>query len=272
MRVMVIVKATDESEADRLPDAKTFAAMEVFNDQLVKAGLWLAGEGLRSSRKGARVRFTSDAREVVAGPFSPTKELIAGYWLWKVNSLAEAIEWAKKCPNPTPGGDFALEVRQLVELDDFAPLDPTGELRKKDLELRALLSQRAAHDAVQELEANLSWSERLADRVASINGSWQFIIGLCAVSLLWSLVNALVPRPFDAYPFVFFNLLLALLVALQGPLIVMSQNRQAEKERLQAAADFQVNRKNEVMIETLLREVTDLRRETSEQKARSATP
>src|SRR5947209_3883891 len=149
-----------------------------------------------------------------------------------------------------------------------AVLSVLSELGNRLRDTNALLSQRAARDAVKELEENLSWAERLADKVATINGSWQFIIFLCAVTLLWGVANAFLPRPFDAYPYVFFNLVLALLVALQGPLIVMSQNRQAEKERLQAATDFQVNLKNEVMIETLVRELADFRRETSERFAR----
>ena len=126
-----------------------------------------------------------------------------------------------------------------------------------------LLSSHAAKDAVRELSENLSWAERLADRVAGLNGSWTFILFLVGLSIAWSLANALLARPFDGYPYVFFNLLLGLLVALQGPLIVMSQNRQAAADRAQAASDFKVNLKNELGIESLLREVALLRHDTS---------
>ena len=163
----------------------------------------------------------------------------------------------------------------LLELsrDDFiaglvrsptAVLSMLSEMANRLRDTNQLLSQRAAKDVVKEMEASLSWPQRLADRVAAINGSWAFILFLCAVSVVWSAVNAVMQRAFDAYPYVFFNLVLALLVALQGPLIVMSQNRQAEKERAQAASDFQVNLKNEVNIELLVRHVSDFRRETTE--------
>ncbi len=167
----------------------------------------------------------------------------------------------------------------LLELsrDDFiaglvrapaAVMAVLSEMANRLRDTNNLLSQRAAKDAVKEMEDKLSWAERLADRVAEINGSWRFIIFLCFVSVLWSIANAFMPKPFDAYPYVFFNLVLALLVALQGPLIVMSQNRQAEKERAQAASDFQVNLKNEVNIETLVRQLSDFRRETGERLER----
>jgi uncharacterized membrane protein len=128
----------------------------------------------------------------------------------------------------------------------------------------ALLSARAAKNAVAEVEANLTWRDRLADRVAALNGSWSFIVALIAVTALWTLVNTpAVEKPFDPYPYVFFNLVLAILVALQGPLIVMSQNRAALKDRKSAETDFQVNLKNEVNIETILRELGEFRAETN---------
>src|SRR5262249_25459429 len=136
----------------------------------------------------------------------------------------------------------------------------SGRLR----ETNALLSERAAKNAVQEVEKNLSWGERLADRVAELNGSWTFIVGLLAIAVGWMVINSPVfHRDFDPYPFVFFNLVLAILVSLQGPLIVMSQNRQSLKDRAQAETDFKVNLKNEVNIESLLRELGEFRAETN---------
>src|SRR5579864_9554195 len=118
MRFMVIVKASKESEAGVLPSKELLTEMGKFNEKLVKAGVMLAGEGLHSSSKGARVRFAKDKRIVTDGPFTETKELVAGYWIWKVNSLKEAIEWVKQCPNPT-GADGQIEIRQIMELEDF---------------------------------------------------------------------------------------------------------------------------------------------------------
>jgi len=131
-------------------------------------------------------------------------------------------------------------------------------------ETNTLLSERAAKNVVKEMEDNLSWSDRLADKVAELNGSWAFIIALLGLTVLWTVVNShgLLKDPFDVYPFVFFNLLLAILVALQGPLIVMSQNRQTLKDRAQAETDFKVNLKNELNIETILRELGEFRSET----------
>jgi uncharacterized membrane protein len=180
---------------------------------------------------------------------------------------------------PRSASAEAVAPTNLFELsrDDFiaglvksppAVLSVLSEMANRLRDTNQLLSQRAAKDAVKEMESRLTWSERLADRVAEINGSWRFILFLCAVTGLWALVNAFVIRPFDAYPYVFFNLVLALLVALQGPLIVMSQNRQAEKERAQAASDFQVNLKNEMNIETLVRQVAEFRRETNQRLER----
>lgn len=127
----------------------------------------------------------------------------------------------------------------------------------------ALLLQRAARNAFREVEENLSWGDKLADKVAELNGSWSFIIGLLLLTVTWTAANlrGVLGRPFDEYPYVFYNLVLAILVALQGPLIVMSQNRSALKERAQAETDFRVNLKNEVNIETLVREVRELRAE-----------
>ena len=118
MRCMVIVKANSDSEAGVMPSEDILAAMAEYNEQLVKAGIMLDGAGLKPSSQGARILFSGDKRTVVDGPFAETKELIAGYWVWQVNSWEEAIEWAKRCPNPH-GGESALEIRQLFELDDF---------------------------------------------------------------------------------------------------------------------------------------------------------
>jgi len=132
-------------------------------------------------------------------------------------------------------------------------------------ETNAMLSARAAKNAVEEIEKNLSWSDRLADKVAELNGSWAFILGLLGLTVLWSIVNSQKLRhdPFDPFPYVFFNLLLAILVGLQGPLIVMSQNRQSIKDRATAETDFKVNLKNELNIETILRELSEFRMETN---------
>lgn len=131
-------------------------------------------------------------------------------------------------------------------------------------ETNALLSARAAKNVVEEFEKNLGWADRLADRVAELNGSWAFILVLLGITAAWFVTNSsgIFERPFDAYPYVFFNLLLAILVSLQGPLIVMSQNRQTLKDRKQAETDFHVNLKNEVNIETMLRELAEMRAET----------
>jgi CRP/FNR family cyclic AMP-dependent transcriptional regulator len=138
-----------------------------------------------------------------------------------------------------------------------------AEMAERLRETNALLSQRAARDVVKEFEENLSWSQKLADKVAELNGSWAFILFLLVITLVWAAMNKLLPHPFDEYPFQFYNLALAILVSLQGPLIVMSQNRQSSKDRATAETDFRVNLKNEVGIETLLREVGALRAETN---------
>ena len=120
MRFMVMVKATKNSEAGILPSAELLAAMGKYNEELVKAGVMLAGEGLQASSKGARVRFSGSKRTVIDGPFTETKELVAGFWIWKCKDKAEAIEWAKRCPNPMPGEEAELEIRQVFEAEDFA--------------------------------------------------------------------------------------------------------------------------------------------------------
>ena len=118
MRVMVFVKATKDSETGKKPSKELLAEMGKFNEELVKAGVMLAGEGLHPSSKGARVRFSGPKRTVVDGPFAETKELVAGFWMWKVKSKEEAIEWVKRCPNPMPG-DSEIEIRQVFEAEDF---------------------------------------------------------------------------------------------------------------------------------------------------------
>jgi hypothetical protein len=135
MRVMVIVKADKDSEAGVIPNKELFTEMGKFNEELVKAGVMLAGEGLHASSKGARVKFSGKKRIVTDGPFAETKELIAGYWMWKVTSREEAIEWVKRCPNPT-GEEGEIEIRQVMEPEDFGP-EMTPELRAKERELRA---------------------------------------------------------------------------------------------------------------------------------------
>jgi uncharacterized membrane protein len=138
-----------------------------------------------------------------------------------------------------------------------------AEMAERLRETNAMLSQRAARDAIKEIEENLTWGQRLADKVAELNGSWAFILVLLLVTALWSGANKVLPHPFDEYPYQFYNLALAILVALQGPLIVMSQNRQSMKDRATAETDFRVNLKNEVGIETLIREVGAMRAETN---------
>ena len=141
MRFMVLVKATKDSEAGVLPDEKLLADMGNFNEELVKAGVMLAGEGLHPSSKGARVRFSGTTRTVIDGPFAETKELIAGYWLWQVRSKEEAIEWVKRSPNPFPGQESEIEIRQLYEAEDFGA-EFTPELRKQEERLREQLAAK----------------------------------------------------------------------------------------------------------------------------------
>src|ERR1700746_2022089 len=120
MRFMVIVKASKNSEAGVMPSEKLLAEMGKFNEELAKAGVLLSGEGLQASSKGARVRFSGKKRTVIDGPFAETKELVAGFWLWKCKSLQEAIDWVKRCPNPMPGEEAEIEIRQVFEEEDFA--------------------------------------------------------------------------------------------------------------------------------------------------------
>ena len=139
MRFMVIVKATRESEAGLPPDGRLLKDMMAFNEELVKAGIMLAGEGLHPSSKGARVKFAGTSRVVVDGPFAETKELIAGYWLWQVKSKEEAIEWVKRCPNPMPG-DSEIEIRQVFESPE---LTDNQDILNKEAELRAKSAKNA---------------------------------------------------------------------------------------------------------------------------------
>ena len=142
MKVMVIVKATAESEAGQMPSSELLGAMGDFNEQLVKAGVMLAGEGLHPSAKGKRVRFSGASRQVVDGPFAETKELIAGYWLWQVKSMDEAVEWVKRCPNPMPG-DSEIEIRPVFEAEDFGA-EFTPEQRAQEERLRAEMAKKGA--------------------------------------------------------------------------------------------------------------------------------
>lgn len=119
MRVMVMIKATKNSEAGVLPSEELLAEMGKFNEALVQAGILLAGDGLQPSRKGKRVRLAGGRRTIIDGPFAETKELLAGFWIWKVKSLEEALEWLQRCPDPMPGEDSEIEVRPLYEMDDF---------------------------------------------------------------------------------------------------------------------------------------------------------
>jgi hypothetical protein len=132
---MVIVKATKQSEQGVMPDEKLLAEMGKFNEELIKAGVMLAGEGLRPSSEGARVRFSGPKRTVVDGPFTETKELVAGFWLWQVKSMAEAIEWLKRCPNPSPG-ESEVEVRRVFEAADFGEALP-ADVRESEERFRA---------------------------------------------------------------------------------------------------------------------------------------
>jgi hypothetical protein len=142
MRFMVIVKADKNSEAGALPDMKLLADMGKFNEELTKAGVMLAGEGLQPSSKGARVRFSGGKKTVIDGPFAETKELIAGYWMWQVKSKQEAIEWVKRCPNPFPGAESEIEIRQVFEAEDFGA-EFTPELREQEERLRAKVAENA---------------------------------------------------------------------------------------------------------------------------------
>ena len=141
MRFMVIVKASKNSEAGVMPGQELLAAMGKFNEELAKAGVMLAGEGLQPSSKGARVRFSGSKRTVIDGPFTETKELVAGYWIWKCKSLDEAIDWVKRCPNPMPGEEAEIEIRQIFEAEDFG-VELTPELRAQEGRIRAGIEKR----------------------------------------------------------------------------------------------------------------------------------
>ena len=141
MRVMVIVKASPESEAGVMPSEQLLADMGRYNEELVKAGIMLAGEGLHPSAKGKRVRFSGSGRTVVDGPFAETKELIAGYWMWQVKSIEEAIEWVRRCPDPMPGEESEIEIRPVFEADDFGK-EFTPELRAQEERLRAEIGRQ----------------------------------------------------------------------------------------------------------------------------------
>src|SRR5215475_14121687 len=141
MRVMVIVKASQDSEAGKMPDERLLTEMGKFNKELVKAGVMQAGEGLQPTSKGVRVRFSGAQRSVVNGPFSEGKDLVAGFWIWKVGSLQEAIDWAKRCPNPRNGQDSELEIRPLFEVEDFGDA-ATPEVRDQERRLREQIAEQ----------------------------------------------------------------------------------------------------------------------------------
>ena len=140
MRVMVLIKADEDTEAGVMPSQQLLAEMGKYNEELVKAGVMLAGEGLHPSSKGKRVRFSGEKRTVIDGPFAETKELIAGFWLWQVKSMDEAIEWVKRCPNPT-GVESEIEIRPVFEAEDFGP-EFTPELREREERLRAQIAEK----------------------------------------------------------------------------------------------------------------------------------
>lgn len=142
MRVMVIVKATKNSEAGKMPSAQAFADMGIFNEQLVKAGIMLAGDGLKPSSQGKRLRFSRGMKTIIDGPFTETKELVAGFWIWQVKSVDEALDWARRCPDPMPGEDSEIEIRPFYEMEDFGP-ELTAEVSAKEAELRAYLEAQA---------------------------------------------------------------------------------------------------------------------------------
>jgi hypothetical protein len=141
MRFLVMVKATPNSESGVMPEPEMFEAMGRYNEELVKAGIMKAGEGLHPSSKGARVHFSGAKRTVIDGPFAETKELVAGFWLWECKSLQEAIEWVKKCPNPMPGEDSDIEIRRIYEAEDFGAAF-TPEEREREERLRGQIAGR----------------------------------------------------------------------------------------------------------------------------------
>ncbi|MES2506600.1 MAG: YciI family protein [Verrucomicrobiota bacterium] len=141
MRVMVIIKATKNSEAGVMPGEELLTAMGKFNEELMAAGVMLAGDGLHPSRKGKRVKFSTGKQVVIDGPFAETKELIAGYWIWKVKSMEEALEWMKRCPDPMPGEESEVELRPLFEMEDFGE-ELTPELREQEDRIRTELERQ----------------------------------------------------------------------------------------------------------------------------------
>ncbi len=141
MRVMVIIKATKDSEAGVMPSEKLLADMGKFNEELVKAGVMQAGEGLHPSSKGKRVLFSGGKKKVVDGPFAETKELVAGFWLWQVKSIEEAVEWVRRCPDPMPGEEAVIEIRPVFEAEDFGK-EFTPELRAQEERLRKEIERR----------------------------------------------------------------------------------------------------------------------------------
>ena len=145
MRFMVMVKATKNSEAGAMPSEALLAAMGQFNEELVKAGVMLAGEGLHPSTKGKRVKFAAGKRTVVDGPFAETKELVAGFWLWQCKSMDEAVEWVRRCPDPMPGEESEIEIRQVFEAEDFGA-EHTPELRAQEERQRAASAKLAQRD------------------------------------------------------------------------------------------------------------------------------
>jgi hypothetical protein len=136
---MVLIKADERSEAGILPDETLLADMGRYNEALVEAGVMVAGEGLHPSSRGKRVRLSGDQRIVTDGPFTETKELIAGFWIWRVASMDEALEWVRRMPNPMPGTEPEIEIRPVFEMEEFAATDPTGEFREQEARLRARL-------------------------------------------------------------------------------------------------------------------------------------
>lgn len=140
MRVMVIVKATKNSEAGKFPSEELMLEMGRFNEELVKAGVMQVGEGVKPTSEGKRIKFSGSKRTVIDGPFENAAEQLAGFWLWKVKSMDEALEWAKKCPEPMPGEESFLELRPLYEVEDFAQVDPSGKIREQEDQLRKKVS------------------------------------------------------------------------------------------------------------------------------------
>lgn len=199
------------------------------------------------------------------GPRVVVKEARAGEYFGELSLFDDKPRSASVCATMDT---VLLELTREVLVDHLgksptAAMAVLAEMAERLRETNAMLSQRAAKDVVKEIEENLTFGQRMADKVAELNGSWAFILMLLLFTCGWAAVNVVLPHPFDGYPYVFFNLLLAVLVALQGPLIVMSQNRQTLKDRAQAETDFRVNLKNEVGIENIRTEVSAFRAETT---------